>query len=144
MICLFALLPVTDDQCLDPLTHWKLLRHVRLFATPWTSPPGSSVRGDSPGRNTRVGGLSLLQGIFPTQGSNPGLPHWRQILYYLSHQGSPRILEWVAYQFSRGSSQPRDQNGVSCSAGDQASNRFLPAELPGKPINSLGMQNGDI
>ena len=55
-----------------------------------------------------------------------------------------RILEWVAYPFSRGSSQPRDQNGVSCIAGDQASNRFLPAELPGKPINSLGMQNGDI
>ena len=35
--------------------------------------------------------------IFPTQGSNPGLPHCRQILYQLSHKGSPRILEWVAY-----------------------------------------------
>ena len=33
-----------------------------------------------------MGSLSLLQGIFPTQGSNPGLPHWRQILYHLSHQ----------------------------------------------------------
>ncbi|CAM9892497.1 unnamed protein product, partial [Rangifer tarandus platyrhynchus] len=42
-----------------------------------------------------VGSLSLLQGIFPTQGSNPGLPHCRQIFYRLSHQGSPRILEWV-------------------------------------------------
>ena len=41
--------------------------------------------------------LSFLQGIFPTQGSNPGLPHCRQILYQLSHKGSPRILEWVAY-----------------------------------------------
>ena len=40
--------------------------------------------------------LSLLQGIFPTQVSNPGLPHCRQILYQLSHKGSPRILEWVA------------------------------------------------
>ena len=38
---------------------------------------------------------SLFQGIFPTQGSNAGLPHCRQILYPLSHQGSPRILEWV-------------------------------------------------
>ena len=47
---------------------------------------------------------SLLQGIFPTQGSNLGLPHCRQILYQLSHQGSPRILEWAAYPFSRGSS----------------------------------------
>ena len=38
--------------------------------------------------------------IFPTQGSNPGLPHCRQILYHLSHKGSPRIQEWVAYPFS--------------------------------------------
>ena len=36
---------------------------------------------------------------FPMQGSNPGLPHCRQILYQLSHKGSPRILEWVAYPF---------------------------------------------
>ena len=44
---------------------------------------------NSPGQNTGVGSLSLLQGIFPTQGLNPGLPHCRQILYQLSHQGSP-------------------------------------------------------
>ena len=50
---------------------------------------------NSPGQNTGVGSLSLLQGIFPTQGSNPGLPHCRQILYQLSYQGAPRILEWV-------------------------------------------------
>ena len=50
------------------------------------SPPGSSVHGDSPGKNTGVGCHALLQGIFPTQGSNPGLPHCRQILYHLSHQ----------------------------------------------------------
>ena len=43
---------------------------------------------DSPGQNTGMGSLSLLQGIFPTQGSNPGLPYCRQILYQLSHQGS--------------------------------------------------------
>ena len=43
-----------------------------------------------------MGSLSLLQGIFPTQGLNPGLPHCRQILHQLSHQGSPRILEWIA------------------------------------------------
>ena len=45
------------------------------------SPPGSSVHGDSQGRNTGVGCHSLLQGIFPTQGSNPGLLHCRWILY---------------------------------------------------------------
>ena len=77
------------------------------------STPGSSVLGDSPGKNTGVGCHALLQGIFPTQGSNPGLLHCRQILYHRSHQGSPRILEWVAYPFSRGSSWPRNWTRVS-------------------------------
>ena len=52
------------------------------------SPPLSSVHGDSPGKNTGVGFHTLLQGIFPRQGSNPGLQHCRQILYHLSHQRS--------------------------------------------------------
>ena len=52
---------------------------------------------NSPGQNTGVGSLSLLQGIFPTWGSNPGLLHWRWILYQLSHKGSPGILEWVSF-----------------------------------------------
>ena len=68
------------------------------------SPPGSSVHGNSPGKNTGVSCHALLWGIFPTQRLNPGLPHCKQILYCLSHQGSPRILEWVAYPFSRASS----------------------------------------
>ena len=72
------------------------------------SPPGSSVHGDSPGKSTGVG--CLLQGIFPTQGLNPGLPHCRRILYRLSHQGSPRILEWSTCPFSRGSSRLRKSN----------------------------------
>ena len=55
------------------------------------SPPGSSVHGDSPGKNTGLGCHALLQEIFPTQGSNPGLPRCRQILYHLRHQGSPSI-----------------------------------------------------
>ena len=54
------------------------------------SPPGSSVHEDSPGKNTRVGCHALLQGIFPTQGLNPGLPHCRWMLYCLSHQGHPK------------------------------------------------------
>ena len=49
-------------------------------------PHGLYSPWDSPGQNTGVGSLSLLQGIFPTQGSNPGLPHCRQILYQLSHR----------------------------------------------------------
>ena len=68
------------------------------------SPPGSSVLGILQARIQESGSCFLLQGIFPTQGLNPGLLHCRQILYCLSHQGSPRILEWVAYPFSRGSS----------------------------------------
>ena len=61
--------------------------------------PDSSVHGDSPGKNTGVGCHALLQGIFPTQGLNPGLPHCRWILYCLSHQGSP----WLT---SNGASAP--------------------------------------
>ena len=53
---------------------------------------GSSCSGDSPGKNTGVGCHTLLQGICPSQGSNPGIPHCRQILYHLSHQGSPYIF----------------------------------------------------
>ena len=72
---------------------------------------------NSPGKNTGVGSLSLLQGIFPTQGSNPGLQHCRRILYQLSHKGSPRILEWVAYPFSIGSSWLGNLTSISCIAG---------------------------
>ena len=97
---------------------WKLLSCVWLFVTPmdytWNSPWKS---WNSPGQDTGVGSLSLLQGIFPTQGSNPGLLHCGWILYQLSHKGSPRILEWVAYPYFSGSSQPRNQTRVSCIAG---------------------------
>ena len=91
---------------------WKLLSRVQLFTTSWVYSPWNS-----PGQNTGVGSLSLLQGIFPTQGSNPGLPHCRCIHGNLSHKGSLRILEWVSYPFSRGSSRPRNQTRVSCIAG---------------------------
>ena len=65
--------------------NWESLSHVQLFVTP----------RNSPGQNIGVGSCSLLQGIFPTQGLNPGLPHCRQILYQLSHQGSPqRKYRW--------------------------------------------------
>ena len=72
---------------------------------------------DSPGKNTGVGCHFLLQGIFPTHRLNQGLLHCRQILYHLSHQGSPRILKWIAYLFTRGSSQPRNRTRVSYIAG---------------------------
>ena len=65
---------------------------------------------NSPGQNAGVSSRSLLQGIFPARGSNPGLPHFRWILYQLSHKGSPRTLEWVAYHFSNRSSRTQDSN----------------------------------
>ena len=69
-------------------------------------------------RGQNIGGcsLSLLQGIFPTQGSNPGLPPCRWTLYQLSHKGNQIILKWVVYPFSSRSSQPRNQTRVSCIA----------------------------
>ena len=82
------------------------LRSHGLYS-PWTSP----------GWNTGMGSLFLFQGIFPTQGLNPDLPHCRRILYQLSHHGRPRILEWVGYPSSRGSSWPRNWTRVSCIAG---------------------------
>ena len=69
-----------DTTCLK----WRLLSRVRL------QPHRLYIPWNSPGQNTGVGGLALLQGIFPTQGSNPGLLHCRWILYQLSHKGSPR------------------------------------------------------
>ena len=91
-------------------------------------PMDYTVHGILQARIMELGSLSLLQGIFPTQGSNPDLQHCRQILYQLSHQGSPRLLEWVAYPFSRGSSQPRNQTGSPALQADS-----LPTELSGKP-----------
>ena len=99
------------------LQYAQSLSRVQLFATPWTvSPPGSFVHGDSPGKNTGLGCHALLQGIFPPRDQTQS-PQCKWILYQLSHQGSPRILEWVAYPFSKVSSQPRNQTGVFCVAG---------------------------
>ena len=54
---------------------------------------------DSPGKNTGVGCHTLLQGIFPTQGSNLGLLNHRQILYQLSYQGSQQGYELLIFAF---------------------------------------------
>ena len=93
------------------------LSHVWPFVTPWTV----AHRLLCPWRISRQGYWSelqaLLQGIFPTQGSNPGLPHCRPILDHLSHQGSLRILEWAVYLFSGGSSWSRSRTKMSFIAG---------------------------
>ena len=74
--------------------------------------------------------LSLPQGIFPTQGLNPGFPHCRQILNQLSHKRSPRILEWVACPFSGNLPDTGIEPGSPALQADS-----LPTELLGKPQN---------
>ena len=93
---------------------WSESRPVMSYSS-WHHRPYSPW--SSPGQNTGVGSLPFLQGIFPTQGSNPGLPHCRQIFYQLTQKGSPRILGWVAYPFSSRFSQLRNWTKVSCIAG---------------------------
>ena len=85
---------------------YVLRRFIKQSSTVSDSlgPHGLYSPRNSPGQYTGVGSLSLLQGIFLTQGSKPGLPHCRWFLYQLSHKGSPRMLERVAYPFSSGPS----------------------------------------
>ena len=130
-------LPKTFQDCLPLVDHLLLphndpLKIPHQYFTDGSFLKGSESRSvesdslrphglyspwNSPGPNTGVGSLSFLQGIFPTQGSNPGPLHCRWILNNLSHQESQRILEWGAYPFSRGSYWPRKWTGVPCIAG---------------------------
>ena len=74
-------------------------------------PHGLDSAWNSPGQNTGMGNHSLLQGIFSTQGSNPGLPHYRQILYQLSHKGSPLSITKELYK--KGLNDAGNHNGGS-------------------------------
>ena len=96
------------------LWKWKSLNCVRLLATPW----------NSPGQNTGVGSLSLLQEIFPTRESNPCLPHCGRILYQLSHKGSPiqystepsAIVQYVYFEHRMSGSKRKSSDDVACTA----------------------------
>ena len=92
-------------------------------------PHGPYSSWNSSGQDIGLGSISLLWEILPTQGSNPGLPHLRWILYCLSHRGSPRIVEWVAYPFFRGRPDPGIEPRSPALQVDS-----LPNELPGKPL----------
>ena len=94
---------------------WSEVKVTQSCPTLWTH--GLYSPWNSPGQNTGVGSFSLLPGISPTQGSNPGLPHCRWILYQLSHKWNLRILEWVANPFASRCSQSRNRARVSCIAG---------------------------
>ena len=67
--------PTLEDFILRSVCVLPHFSHVQLFATPWTVAHQAPLSMDSPGENTGVGGHFLLQGIFLTQGSNPGLLH---------------------------------------------------------------------
>ena len=108
-------------------THkWKSLSCVQLFATPWTI---QSMEFSKP--EYWSGYLFPSPGDLPNQGSNPGLPHCMQILYQLSHKGSPRILEWVSYSFSSRSTWPRNPINVCCIAGRFFTNWTIRDAKPG-------------
>ena len=83
------------ESVVTTCSSWKPLLPLILSLVPLLS-----VHGILQAKNTGVGCHFLLQGIFPTQGLNPGLLHCRWILYQLSHKGNPRMLQWVAYPFS--------------------------------------------
>ena len=105
-ICVFVSKPSSLFSCTDP-SHWTqgskpvrfllacLYLHRSYFqvkvtqSCPTLCNPHGLCPGNSPGQNTGLDSLSLLQEIFPTQGLNPGLLHCRRILYHLSHKGSP-------------------------------------------------------
>ena len=114
-------------SCIIVLRPKMKVKVAQLCLNLW--PHGLYSPWNSLGQNTGVRSFSLLQGIFPAQGSNPGLLHCRWIIYQLSHKGNPRILQWVAYPFSRGSSRPRNRTGVSCIAGG-----FFTNSSKGKPL----------
>ena len=86
LVCLFYiyLFPIYSLACCACLVISDSLRHHELYSS-W----------NSPGQNTGVGSLSLLQEIFPTEGPNPGLPHCRWILYQRSHKGSNKTLSTI-------------------------------------------------
>ena len=92
---------------------------------------------NSPDQNTGVGSLSLLQGIFPTHGSNPGLPYCRQILYQLSHKGS-LLQYWIPYPSPRDLPHPEIEPGSSALQVDS-----LPTELSGKPSHGNAQRRID-
>ena len=93
-VCVCVCLCVSVSVCVCVCV--LVAQSFRLFATPWEcTPPGSSVLV-SPGKITGVGNQSLLQEFFPTQGIKPGAFACRQVLYHLSHQGSPQHV--LSYQ----------------------------------------------
>ena len=96
---------------------WHLDMKVAQLHPTLCDPMDCIVHGILQARILEWVAFPFSRGSYQTQESNPGLPHCWQILYQLSHKGSPKILEWVACPFSSRSSRPKSRTGVSCIAG---------------------------
>ena len=103
-------------------------------------PPDSPVHGIFPGKNIGVDCQTLLQGIFPTQGLNPDLSHYRQMLCHLSHQGSPKEEAWspnhsfpLCWSTARSESPPNPWDGVTRHTA-QLSHQDGPSQCAGSPV----------
>ena len=103
---------------------WKSFSRVWLFM-------------HSPGQNTGVGSLSLLQGIFPNLGIEPRSLTLQADSLQLSHKGSPRIVEWLAYPFYSWSSWPRNPTALYCNLSAALLVDSLPTELSEKPLKVI-------
>ena len=108
----------------------QLLSHVQLCNPMDHSPPVSSVYGDSPGKNTRVGCHALLQGIFPTQGWNPGLLHCKGVLRKATRDAQEY---WSGLPCPPPGDLPNPGMEPRAPASQGSS---LPSEPPGKPKNT--------
>ena len=140
----FITIYITPTACQILYSSFSIVLKVKVaqLCLTFCDPMDYTVDGILQARILEWVASPFSKGIFPTQGLNPGLLHCRQILYQLSYHGSPRILEWVAYPFSSGSSQPRNQTGMSCIVGGFFF--FLPAEPPRKPRHFIvGLSNED-
>ena len=109
----------------------KLFCLYKLITLKSESESRSVMSGSLRPHGLYMGWHSLLQGIFPTQGSNPGLPRCGQILYQLSHKRSPRILEWVAFPSPGDLPNPGIEPRSPTLQADS-----LPAEPQAKPKNT--------
>ena len=105
-----------SQVCMWELDHEESRESCSVMSSA-LQPHGLYSPWNSPGQNTGVVHCFLLQGIFPAQGSSPGLMHCWWNLYQLSHKGSPSTLELVGHPFSSGPSWPSNQTEVTCIAG---------------------------
>ena len=120
------------------VSKWKLFSMFDSLQPMDCSLPGSTVHGILQARILEWVAFPFCWGSSQPR-LNASLPHCRQILYQLSHKGSPRILEWVAYPFSRGSSQPRNETSSPALQADS-----LPTELWGKPVGPCWLSTFNI